>query len=287
MAQENKELITRLKSKYRLSVRNEKSFKEVWFIRLSRLNIMSLVGAVFVVLVVSLYLLIAYTAIRELIPGYPDGDMRRSIIMNAIKVDSLEREIKVRDQYINNINSIVAGEEPEDYSQQQDDIKSNSGKITFTKSPEDSILRSQIEQEEQFNLTLRDNRSGSNTFASLHFFAPVKGIITSSFNPEENHYGTDIAAGNNAVIKAVLAGTVIEATWTLETGYIIQLQHGNNLVSFYKHNSELLKTVGNKVAAGEAIAIMGNSGELTSGPHLHFELWHDGVPINAEDYIIF
>jgi murein DD-endopeptidase MepM/ murein hydrolase activator NlpD len=286
MAQENKELITRLKNKYRLSIRNEKSFEEVWFIRLSRLNIMSLVGAIFVVLVVSLYLLIAYTSIRELIPGYPDGDMRRAIIMNAIKVDSLEREIQVRDQYIRNINSIVAGEEPEDYAQQQGNIKPNTEKIIFTKSAEDSILRSQIEQEEQFNLTLRE-KPVKNSFASLHFFAPVKGIITSSFNPEENHYGTDIAAGNNAVIKAVLPGTVIEATWTLETGYIIQLQHENNLVSFYKHNSELLKTVGNKVAAGEAIAIMGNSGELTSGPHLHFELWHDGVPINAEDYIIF
>ena len=115
----------------------------------------------------------------------------------------------------------------------------------------------------------------------------MKGIITYSFNPSENHFGTDIVAASNKVVVATLNGTVVMANWTLETGYIVQIQHDNNLLSIYKHNSELLKKVGDHVSAGEAIAIIGNSGELTSGPHLHFELWHNGAPINPEDYIAF
>ena len=149
------------------------------------------------------------------------------------------------------------------------------------------MLRRQIEEEELFNLSILANTSNKTDFSSIHFYPPVKGIVTNSFNPSENHFGTDIVTASNKVVVATLDGTVIIANWTLETGYVIQIQHENNLVSVYKHNSELLKKVGNHVTAGETIAIIGNSGELTSGPHLHFELWHNGTSINPEDYVAF
>jgi murein DD-endopeptidase MepM/ murein hydrolase activator NlpD len=123
--------------------------------------------------------------------------------------------------------------------------------------------------------------------SKLHFFSPIKGLVTNSFNAIQNHYGTDIVGAPNEVVKATLGGTVVMATWTLETGYVIEIQHDNNLISVYKHNAELLKRVGDHIRVGDPIAIMGNSGELTTGPHLHFELWYKGTPLNPEDYISF
>jgi murein DD-endopeptidase MepM/ murein hydrolase activator NlpD len=171
--------------------------------------------------------------------------------------------------------------------QKADSLKSKS--IKFVKSKKDSLLRKQIEGEEQYNLTFSEKprqQTGIN-LSQLHFFTPLRGVITNSYNQETDHFGTDIVAGPNEVIKATLEGTVIVANWTLETGYVIQIQHENNLVSIYKHNAELLKKVGNRVLAGEPIAIVGNSGEITTGPHLHFELWYNGSPVNPEDYIVF
>ena len=137
-------------------------------------------------------------------------------------------------------------------------------------------------------LTLPVNRGIATVqLDKLHFFTPVRGMVTNSFNPSNNHFGTDIVAGPNEVVKATLAGTVIMATWTLETGYVIEIQHDNNLISVYKHNAELLQKVGLRVKAGDAIAIIGNSGELTTGPHLHFELWQNGVALNPENFIVF
>jgi murein DD-endopeptidase MepM/ murein hydrolase activator NlpD len=115
----------------------------------------------------------------------------------------------------------------------------------------------------------------------------VNGIVTNSFKGSENHFGTDIVAGPNEVVKATLDGTIILSTWTIETGNVVQIQHDNDLISVYKHNAEILKNMGKRVKAGEPIAIIGNSGELTTGPHLHFELWYKGKPVNPEEYITF
>jgi murein DD-endopeptidase MepM/ murein hydrolase activator NlpD len=161
------------------------------------------------------------------------------------------------------------------------------GNIQFSTSIEDSILRTQIEEEEQYNLLVTDQDHASSGLTGVHFFAPIRGMVTNPFNAGANHFGTDIVAAPNEVVKATLDGTVILATWTLETGYVLQIQHDNNLVSIYKHNAELLKKVGNVVRAGDAIAIIGNSGELTTGPHLHFEIWHNGTPIDPEQFIVF
>jgi murein DD-endopeptidase MepM/ murein hydrolase activator NlpD len=272
--------------KYRLIIYNDQTFEEIGLIRLSRLDLIALVSTVFILIVAGVFALVAYTGIRELIPGYPDGNMRRSIIMNAIRLDSLENEIRLRDRYFKNLNALVSGEAPDDMMATTDTAV-EVGDIQFSTSIEDSILRTQIEEEEQYNLLVNEQESYSQGFTGVHFFAPIKGMVTNSFNASENHFGTDIVAAPNEVVKATLDGTIILATWTVETGYVIQIQHNNNLISVYKHNAELLKKIGNLVRAGDAIAIIGNSGELTTGPHLHFEIWHNGTPVDPEQFIVF
>jgi murein DD-endopeptidase MepM/ murein hydrolase activator NlpD len=276
----------KLMHKYRLVVLNEDSYEEVGFIRLSRLNIAAIVGFLAIFLIALVYIIIAYTPIREFIPGYPDAIMSHNIRQNAMKLDSLQREVAMRDQYFMNINRIVNGDAPEDFLNDTTTAQGK-GEIVFSRSDKDSILRQQVEAEEQFRLSVIDNPSDGRGLYDIHFFTPVQGIITNKFNPLENHFGIDLVAGPNEVVKATLPGTVTMATWTLETGYVIQIQHANNMMSVYKHNAELFKTVGLKVNAGDAIAVIGNSGELTTGPHLHFELWHNGVPLNPTEYIVF
>lgn len=276
----------RLNDKYRLIIYNDQTFKEVWYLRLSKLNFITLTISIFIFLSAGIYSLVAFTSIREMIPGYPDDNVRRTILLNALRLDSLENEIRIRDIYFRNINAIISGEEPDNMLTLVDTSVEYTN-IDFSKSLEDSILRVQIEEEEQYNLTVVDDISSSSGLVSIHFFAPIKGHITNKFNAYENHFGTDIVAAPNEVVKATLDGTVIMASWTVETGYVLEIQHANNLISIYKHNAELLKKVGNLVKAGDAIAIIGNSGELTTGPHLHIELWYNGTPIDPEEYIVF
>lgn len=279
-------LLRKLTNKYRVVLLNEDTFEEVGTMRLTRLNLFTFVGVVLILLVAIVYSLVAFTNIRELIPGYPDAAMRQHIRSNAMKLDSLEYEQAIRDQYFDNLNRIIAGEAPENYMNDTTGVVDQK-EIAFHRSANDSLLRQQVEAEEQFRLNvLEESRVNLNLY-DMHFFTPVNGIVTRNFNPVAGHYGIDLVAEPNEVVKATLDGTVIMSTWTLETGYVIQLQHGNELLSVYKHNAALFKSVGQKVVAGDAIAIVGNSGELTTGPHLHFELWHNRVPLNPADYIVF
>jgi murein DD-endopeptidase MepM/ murein hydrolase activator NlpD len=265
---------------------NEDTFEEVGHMRLTRLNLIAVVGVLVILLVAIVYSLIAYTSIREFIPGYPDAAMRHNIRQNAIKLDSLEYEQAIRDQYFENLRRIITGEIPEDYMNDTTGLV-NHQEITFLRSTNDSLLRQQVEAEEQFRLSVLDEENGNRNLYDMHFFTPVNGIVTSPFNPMEGHYGIDLVAPPNEVVKAALDGTVTMSTWTLETGYVIQIQHDFELITVYKHNAALFKSAGQKVVAGDAIAIVGNSGELTTGPHLHFELWHDRVPLDPADYIVF
>lgn len=277
------------KHRLRITIYNDHTFEEIWQTRLTKLGTFTLIGAVIISLIALTTILIAFTNLREFIPGYPDGNMRRNIIMTAYRLDSLENELHIRDQYFSNINAIISGEEPVDFKSLQDTSKSYEN-ITFSKSVEDSLLRIQIEQEEQYNLSTSEYEENNkeSKIINQHFFTPLKGVVSSKFSPVDNHFGTDIVAEPKSIVSAVLDGTVIMAGWTLETGYIIEIQHGNNIISVYKHNTELLKDIGTVVSAGETISIIGDSGELyTSGPHLHFELWHNGTPIDPEKYIIF
>lgn len=278
--------VQRLKHKYRLSIYRDETFEEVVNYKLSRLNVFALLGSFLFIFMAIIVVIIAYTPVREFIPGYPDAHTRRHMVMNEKRQDTLELELQKRDQYFENIKRIIAGEEPESY-ENVTNTEVNYDNIEFTRSVEDSLIREIFESDDQFNLSLLDNNSKVSGISQLHFFPPVKGIVTNSFNSGMNHYGTDVVSRANEVVKSTLEGTVMMATWTLETGWVIQVQHDNNIISIYKHNAELLKKVGDHVNVGEPIAIIGNSGELTTGPHLHFELWYNGVPLDPEDYISF
>jgi murein DD-endopeptidase MepM/ murein hydrolase activator NlpD len=290
MAEEQQEkkrnFFQKLHDKYRLIIYNDDTFEEVWFFRLSRLNVIAVLGTSAIILIALVSLLIAFTPLKEFIPGYPQGDIRMEIISNNQKLDSLEQELKLREQYLDNLSRIMSGKTPVEKTTSQDStIKTRN--IEFKKSKHDSILREQIEKEEKYTLSFNYKKSKEKDLSRIHFFTPVKGIVTNPFNQKNDHLGTDIVADKDMVVVSTLEGTVTMANWTLKTGYVIQIQHANNILSVYKHNAELLKDVGDHVKAGEAIAIIGNSGELSSGPHLHFELWKDGSPLDPENYIVF
>jgi len=271
---------------FRFMIIHDKSLKEVFTIRFTKLEASVYLGLLVLAIITLTTVIIFFTHVRELVPGYPDSYMRRNIVMNAILLDSLENELRMRDRYFENIRAIISGEEPDSFLVTRD-TNTSMRQIEFTRSPEDSLLRHQIEVEERFSLSLTESAEINRDISNLFFVPPVQGIVVNSFNAAENHYGTDIVAPPRELVKATLDGTVIMAAWTLETGYVIQIQHDHDLVSVYKHNRELLKQTGNVVKAGDAIAVMGNLGEYSTGPHLHFELWHKGIPVDAEEYIAF
>lgn len=276
-----------LQDKYRLVLYNDSSFAEVVKLRLTRINIFAYLGF-FVILIIGLsYLLFSFTPLKYLIPYDPNEELQRDLYLNMEKLDSIEQQIAQRDQYLQNQISIYMGRVPAD-TKPDTSTQKKVEEEAFEISEAEMEFRQKIEREERHSLAIVDNRDEEQDVSSLHFVPPVtNGMITNRFNMKEKHIAVDIVAEPDAPILSVLEGTVFEATWTLQTGYVIQVQHKNDLISIYKHNSSLLKEVGQKVDAGENIAIIGNTGELTTGPHLHFELWHKGTPLNPEDYIRF
>jgi murein DD-endopeptidase MepM/ murein hydrolase activator NlpD len=275
------------RDKYRFSVYNDITFEEVWRIRLTRYNAFLLITFLVLFIIGATTSLIAFTNIREFIPGYPDVTMRRNILMDAIRLDSLEHELELRDKYFANLNAVISGRQPaETISPKDTSVKYNP--VKFSNLPEDQQLRSQIEKEEKFNLSLGPRIIENTSLASLHFFPPVKGVVTGKFDLRTKHFATDIVTRPKSPVMAALDGTVIFTGWTMETGYVIEIQHTNNLVTVYKHNSALFKEAGDLVRAGEAISVVGDSGELyTSGPHLHFEIWYKGTPLDPEKHVFF
>jgi len=279
----------RMKDRYRLIIYNDDTLKEVGFMRLTGFNFLWVLGLVTVVMSGLVYVLIAYTSIREFIPDYPDSNLRRMIIHNSQLVDSLEMEIQKRDRFFQNMSNIISGRDPLDVGVGSPDDSIHEVKnINLSKSERDSLMRVELEQEEQLNLAVSSNASkqeeNSNT---LFFYKPVNGVITNLFDAAQKHYGIDIVSKPNELVKSVLDGTVVMATWTIETGHVVYVQHSQDFISVYKHNSEILKREGTKVRAGEPVAVIGNSGEYSTGPHLHFELWKNGVPVDPQQYIIF
>jgi len=286
MARTKKAKRNRLRSKYRFSIFNDTSHEELFVFRANGLMMLLSICLAIIMIILSVTLLISYTPLREFIPGYPNAQTRSAIVQNALKVDSLEQAVKLWDFQLNNIQRIVTGQKPlelENVSATTDTSKTITLKRTGSK--EDSILREEVIKQEQFNLGTKRNQIEQ--IEGLHFFPPVKGIISDGFNLATNHPFLDIAAPTNAVVSAVLDGTIIMANWTDETGFTIQIQHSNDLISIYKHNSKLLKKTGDRVNAGTAISLVGNTGELSTGSHLHFELWHKGVAIDPSKYIKF
>jgi len=276
------------RDRFRFAVFNDTTFEEVWRIRLTKSNALLAGALLFLLIIGANTSLIAFTNLREFIPGYPDVAMRRNIIMSAIMLDSLERELAIRDKYFQDLNDVISGRQPIGNVVMRDSTRDYNN-IVFNKSSEDSVFRSRVEQEEKYSLSSGTTGSARGTsLANIHFFPPVKGIVSSNFDLRTRHYAIDIVTQPKAVVSSTLDGTVVMTGWTMETGFVMMIQHSNNIVSVYKHNARLLKEMGDRVWAGEAISIVGDSGELyTSGPHLHFELWHNGEPLDPAQYIFF
>lgn len=275
----------RLRNKFRFSIFNDTSHEELFVFRANGLMMLVSLSLAIIFIIISVTVLISFTPLREYIPGYPDAETSRDIARNAIKADSLEQAVKMWEFQLNNIKRIVEGEEP--LLLAGGNVKADSASkvdVNIKISKEDSLLREEVLKQEQFNL------GSSKTIVQiegLHFFPPIKGIISDGFNAATGHPYLDIAAPENSVISAVLDGTVIAAGWNDETGFTIQVQHSNDLVSIYRHCSKLLKKSGDRVKAWTALALVGNTGKLSTGSHLHFELWHKGVAVDPAKYIKF
>ena len=281
-----RKLLTRLKSRFRLVIMNEDTLEEKASFRLRPLNVFVTTGLSIILLITITTFIIAFTGLREYIPGYADVKTQRRVINLLQKADSMQLALTARDIYLENLRRIINGEIPADsvilkpeQLQRYDTIRQ------LRKSPEDSVLRKEFEAQDLFSLAIDDAGSMSNSIRGFLFFPPLKGTLTNRFDAVRRHYGIDIVSNQNEPIKATLDGTVVIANFTSETGWVIGIQHSNNLFSFYKHNSALLKKVGDYVKAGDAIAIIGNSGELSSGPHLHFELWFNGTALDPVKYV--
>ncbi len=283
----------KLRTSYRLVFLNESTFEERFSVRLTRILVITTLLSLVVLFITLTFFVIAYTPLKEYIPGYPDVKQKKELYKLNKTIDSLIVDARVKSVYLENIKRIIENKPP----LTKDSITALNKKIDYdtiedVKSKQDSLLRASFENQAKFNLFFPETEapniiSGNVLIQSQNFFKPLDGIITSPFNPMEKHYGIDIVASHNEAVKAVLDGTVILSSWTLETGYVILLQHKGNILSVYKHCATLLKQEGELVKAGEPIAIAGNSGEDTSGPHLHFELWYNGSPVNPVNYINF
>lgn len=291
MAEEEKKrkrIYRKLRNKYRLVIMNDETLEERTSLRLSYLNVFVFFGTIIISLITFTIYIIAFTPLREYIPGYSDISMRRKMVALTLQTDSLQQQLMARDIYFQNLRDVIDGKAGKAISVKPDSLQVRYDTIQrLNRSIEDSLLRIEIESQDQYNLALGSSKSISSSISSFYFFTPLKGTITSEYEPKKKHFGIDIVSSPNEAIKSTLDGTVVIADWTSETGYVIGIQHGNNLFSMYKHNSALLKSVGDYVKAGEVIAIIGNSGEYTTGPHLHFELWYNGTAVNPVDYISF
>jgi murein DD-endopeptidase MepM/ murein hydrolase activator NlpD len=287
---DKKKWYSKLRNKYRLVISNEETFEEKISFRLSRLNVFVVAGTITIFLIVGTIFLIAFTPLREYIPGYTDVSLYDKVKRLQYLTDSLEVDMNRKSMYIQNIKRIVEGKDFSGDTALYQDEGMNLQDVHYSRSSEDSILREVYDNESSFDLYYNENEElseSSSPVTGYNFFNPLKGIITSEFNMATQHYGVDIVANRNDAVKATLDGTVIFADWTVKTGHVISIQHKGNFISVYKHNSMLLKNQGSFVKAGEPIAIVGESGELSTGPHLHFELWYNGAPVNPREYIAF
>ena len=247
--------------------------------------VFAVAGSVALICIIT-FCLVAFTPLKRVLPGYPSYTTQREAVENAAMVDSLETRMRIMTLQLTNIRRIIAGEAPIplDSLLATGSVENAERTAAAMEHDADSILREKIDSIEKYNL----RPSGNETqLEGMLFFPPVKGVVTESYNPGKGHPFVDIAVQNNSAVCAVLDGTVIAAYWNDDTGYNIHIQHSNDLVSIYKHNTKLLKKVGDRVSAGATISLAGNAGDLSTGPHLHFELWHSGEPIDPSLYINF
>ncbi|MEZ4857348.1 MAG: M23 family metallopeptidase [Flavobacteriaceae bacterium] len=279
-----KKIKKKLLHKYRLVVLNEQTFEERFSFKLNRLNVFVFSSLAALFLIAGTTVLIAFTPLREYIPGYSSTALKKKATELTYQTDSLQQRMLINQQYFASIKKVLTGDvKAQDFNRDSilQMVEMEINEAGFLPSKEDSLLRDKVQQEDKYNPL------ATNPEVNYVLFAPVKGSITEAYNPEKKHFAVDIVTAKNSAVKAVTDGTVIFSGWTSDAGYVIILEHGSNLISVYKHNASLSKEQGAFVEAGEVIATVGNTGELTTGPHLHFELWSNGYPLNPENFIDF
>tara|TARA_B110000483_G_scaffold55731_1_gene69691 strand:- start:394 stop:1260 length:867 start_codon:yes stop_codon:yes gene_type:complete len=280
-----KKLQKKLLHKYRLVVLNEDTFEERFAVKLTRLNVFFLMSLAAIILVTLTTLLIVFTPLREYIPGYSSTALQKQALQLDSKTDSLVKAIYMNDAYINSLKSVLRGEVSAVVINKDSIFKAaqaDTDILELTPSKADSLLREKVSNEDKYNLF-----ETALTVKDFVFFPPVNGSISSGFDLNEKHFAVDIVIPTNTPVKATSDGRVLFASWTSDAGYVIIIDHGDELISVYKHNSSLTKSQGDFVKSREVIAISGTSGELSTGPHLHFELWSNGIPLNPTNFIDF
>jgi murein DD-endopeptidase MepM/ murein hydrolase activator NlpD len=278
----------RLKDKYRLSLVNETSFEERLSFRLSRINVILLGTVAFLFCAALVTSFIVFTPVKRLIPGYSDQRTKLDAYRATMLADSLQGALAVRDLYIANLRNVLSGDLPADSATLFRPIAVAPGPEDLKPGLADSLLRERVRRDEAYSVQEQSGAVAEHAgLSGIFFFPPLRGVVIDTFDLDKSHFGVDIVTRADEAVKACLEGTVILSSWTSDGGYVIHVQHAGNLVSVYKHNAVLLREQGARVKAGEAIAIVGNSGELTSGPHLHFELWHRGEPVDPRAYMVF
>ena len=280
----NRTWLQNLLNRYRMIVINETTFNEELSFRFSRLNIFSIIILLLVFIFTGTFFLVSYTPIKEFIPGYTSTKVRKEAIRNSFLLDSLVTKFQKQDQFIKSIKSALSGKNESDEGLLKEINKSNLEPFNqeFNRVKADSLLRLEVMQEDKYNLM-----PNSKNNVKFMLFSPASGLISEPFNSEIKHFAVDIALAKDTPIKSVAVGTVVLAEWTSDTGYVIVIKHNHGLLSVYKHNSTIEKSQGDIVQAGEVIAFAGNSGELSTGYHLHFELWIDGYPVDPTNFIDF
>ena len=282
---QNKALLKRIFNDYKVVVSSEDTFEEKLSFKANKINAFIIMLLYSIILIAFTISIVFFTQLREMVPGYSSSDLLNRAIYLTKKTDSLEQQIALNNKFYKSIEDVLSGNVDEFISRDELSIDSNLiNPDIFTISPnlQDSILRQYVENEDKFNLT-----NNELVIENKMFFSPIKGEITQSFNFNENHFAIDIAADIGTPVKSVLDGKIIFSEWSLETGYVVVIDHGENIISVYKHNSKTLKEQNDFVQAGEVIAYSGNQGNLSSGPHLHLELWKNGTPIDPEPLLNF
>jgi len=285
MAKKKKSLGKKLLHRYRLVILNEDTFEERISFKINRLFVIIFAVIFSLVMVALTSALIIYTPLKTYIPGYTTRDFKKDATTINLEIDSLQKVVLKQELYFESIRKVLKGEVDTIFFN-EDSIKDNLpvsiSKEELMPSKSDSLLRAKVEEEDKFNVF-----EGAIYEGDFSLFQPVEGIVSDKFDAESKHYGVDIATDKNQSVKSVADGRIIFAEWTAETGFVIIIEHQYALISVYKHNSSLLKSQGDFVTSGEVIAIAGNTGELSTGVHLHFEIWIDGNPIDPEEFINF
>ncbi|MCB0619264.1 MAG: M23 family metallopeptidase [Saprospiraceae bacterium] len=281
----------RLQHTYRLVIMNNETFEEIGSYRLSLLNVYIALSTLMVLVAILVVSLIVFTPLKRLVPGYGDVSSHPELIHLNREIDSLSEALEAQQVYTESFRKILVGDVETIQEVPEEEYQPGDSTLQVDRIKEDEILRREVELEEIqeiAQLTKANNFSSRDLpLEQMYFTPPLSGEVSAGFAPDKKHYGVDVLAPKNTAIKAVMDGWVIASDWTLETGNTIGIQHANNIVTFYKHNSVLLKEIGSFVKAGEAVAIIGNTGTLSDGPHLHFELWSKGVPVDPAQYINF